>query len=156
MRLTLQKRLAAELLKCSQKRVRIDNDRISDIKEAITKADIRGLINSGAISAIPKKGISRGKARKRQIQRSKGRQRGQGKRKGTANARLSRKEVWINLIRSQRKLLTELKKNKKISTKTFRSLYLKCKGGFFRSKRHIKLYLTEHKLVEKKDGKKKN
>ena len=31
----------------------------------------------------------------------------------------------------------------------FRELYLKAKGGYFRSKRHIKLYLEEHNLVAK-------
>jgi ribosomal protein L19E len=28
-------------------------------------------------------------------------------------------------------------------------LYMKSKGGFFRSKRHIKIYISENSLIEK-------
>ena len=50
MRLTLQKRLAAQMLKCSQKKIKVDETRLEDIKEAITKRDIRGLISENAIT----------------------------------------------------------------------------------------------------------
>ena len=36
-----------------------------------------------------------------------------------------------------------------VDKKTYRNLYLKSKGGFFRSKSHIKLYINEHKLGKK-------
>jgi ribosomal protein L19E len=36
-----------------------------------------------------------------------------------------------------------LKEKKIIDDKLYRELYLKSKGGFFRSKRHIKIYLEE-------------
>ena len=49
MKLDNQKRLAAQILKCSKKRVKFDPDRSSDIKESITKADIRNLIKEEAI-----------------------------------------------------------------------------------------------------------
>ena len=49
MKVNNQKRLAAQLLKCSEKRIRFDPDKLSDIKEAITKIDIRGLINDKVI-----------------------------------------------------------------------------------------------------------
>ena len=42
----------------------------------------------------------------------------------------------------------ELKTGSKISDEVYKDLYRKSKGGFFRSKRHIKLYLTEHKLTK--------
>ena len=42
--LNVQKRLAAQILKCGRNRVRFDPDRLEDIKEAITKTDIRSLI----------------------------------------------------------------------------------------------------------------
>ena len=143
MKVNNQKRLAAQILKCSKKRIRFDPNRLSDIKEAITKVDIRGLIKDKVITKIPAKGVSRGRARKRLVQRRKGKQKGEGSRKGSRGARLPRKREWINKIRAQRELLKKLKEKKIIDDKLYRELYLKSKGGFFRSKRHIKLYLEE-------------
>ena len=143
MRLDNQKRLAAGILKCSKKRIRLDPDSLSDIKEAITKADIRGLINDKVIIKVPAKGVSRVRARKRLVQRRKGKQKGPGSRKGSRGARLPRKREWINKVRAQRELLNRLREKKIIDGKLYRDLYLKSKGGFFRSKRHIKIYLEE-------------
>lgn len=154
MELKTQKRLAAQVLKCSEKRVIFDTSLLEDIKESITKADIRGLVNDGAIVKKQKKGVSRGRARKRAVQRRKGRQQGPGSRKGKRTARLPRKRAWINSIRSQRKLIKELKDKSIITKKDYRLIYMKCKGGFFRSRRHIKLYIKEHGLA--KNGTSKN
>ena len=52
-------------------------------------------------------------------------------------------------IRHQRSFLKELKEKGIVTKQIFRELYLKSKGGFFRSKRHIKLYIDEHKLAVK-------
>ena len=150
MKLDVQKRIAASMLKCSPKRVVLDTSRLSDIKEAITKVDINSLIKEGVITVKPIKGISRVNARKRAIQRSKGRQKGFGKRKGKKGARLPKKLVWMNKIRTQRGFIKELKDKDLITTKNYRALYQKVKGGYFRSKRHVKLYLDEKKLVQKK------
>lgn len=143
MKLNNQKRLAAQILKCSKKRIKFDPDRSSDIKEAITRIDIKGLIKDKAIRKIHARGVSRGRARKRLVQRRKGKQKGPGSKKGSRGARLPRKRAWINKIRAQRKLLKKLKENKIINDKEYREFYLKSKGGFFRSRRHIKLYLSE-------------
>lgn len=143
MKLDNQKRLAAQILKCSKKRIRFDPDRLSDIKEAITKVDIRGLIKDKAIIKIAVRGSSRGRARKRLAQRRKGKQRGEGSRKGSRGARLPAKREWINKVRTQRDLLKKLREKKVIDDKLYREFYLKLKGGFFRSRRHIKLYLEE-------------
>ena len=150
MELKVQKRIAADVLKCSKNRVVFDSDRLSDIKEAITKVDIRSLVNEGAIKVRPIKGTSRIKARKRALQRSKGRQKGFGKRKGKKGARLTKKRAWINKVRVQREFVKELREKELITTNAYQQLYLKIKGGFFRSKRHIKLYIDEHKLVKSK------
>jgi len=144
MELKIQKRLAAGVLNCSEKRVWFDSNRLEEIKEAITKVDIRGLIDDNAIKRKAVKGVSRVRARKRILQRRKGRQKGFGSRKGKRTARLPKKEAWMDRIRAQRKLLKELRINKQINKKTYRDIYLKCKGGFFRSRRHIMLYLEEH------------
>lgn len=147
MKLKIQKKLASSIMKGSKKRVRFNEERLPEIKEAITKYDIKALIADGAITEIPKRGISRGRARLAHIQRTKGRQRGQGSRKGKKTARSPQKREWINKIRLMRSFLTELKEKDLITNKIFRELYLKSKGGFFRSKRHLKIYITENKLV---------
>ncbi|MBR9690900.1 50S ribosomal protein L19e [Candidatus Woesearchaeota archaeon] len=149
--LKIQKRLAATHFKGSKKRVRFDPDRLEDVKEAITKYDVKALIKDGAITEVKKKGVSRGRARKRQEQKRKGRQKGQGLRKGKKTARLPKKQAWMQKIRVIRKFLKELKEKDLLTKQVFRDLYRKAKGGFFRSKRHVKIYITEKKLVNK-DG----
>lgn len=147
MRLTTQKKLAASVLRCSHKRVQFVPDRLADIKEAITKADIKSLVNDGLIKEIPARGVSRVRARHRQNQRKKGLQRGAGKRKGKKTAIVPRKEAWMARIRVQRVLLKELRAKKIIDQSAFKNLYRKAKGGFFRNKRHIKIYIEENKLT---------
>lgn len=150
MKLKIQKRLSGEILKCSKKRIVFDPERSDEIKEAITKADLRGLIKDKAIQSKPKKGISKFRARKIKRQKRKERQKGHGSRKGKKNARLSKKDRWMSRIRAQRNLLKRIKDKGIITNKTHRLLYAKATGGFFRSIRHIKLYLEEHNLIEKK------
>lgn len=149
MELTLQKRLAASVLKCSPKRVVFNPEMLTEIKEGITKGDIRSLVKQGAITETQEAGVSRGRAKDRQQQRKKGRQRGQGSRKGTKNARSSQKRQWINRIRMQRDFLKEVRDKKLAKPEIFHDLYAKAKGGFFRSLRHLKIYMAENKLFNK-------
>ncbi len=148
--LKLQKRLASEIMKCSVKRVYFNPERTSDIKEAITKADIRGLVKLGVIKEKKVKGVSRVRARKIQLQKRKGRQKGSGSRKGKFTARAKPKSVWMNAVRAQRKFLKELKDKDLLTPGSFWELYRKSKGGFFRSVRHIKLFIKEKGMVKAK------
>lgn len=150
MRLSLQKKLAAKAFKVSPKRVKLDPKRGEDIKEGITKSDMRGLFSDGAISVLQKKGVSRARANKILKQKAKGRRKGVGSRKGKKTAISPKKDTWMNKIRSQRKLLRSFKEGGLVDTKTFRDLYNKAKGGFFRSRKHIKLYVQEHRLFKQK------
>jgi len=144
-----QKRLAGQVINCSPHRVRFDESRLSDIKEAITKTDVRGLVREGVIKEVPMQGISHGRLRKKAVRRRRGQGKGPGKRKGMWSARSPRKERWINKVRSQRGLLSQLRERGTIDNTAYRNLYLKVKGGFFRNKRHIKLYIEENGLVKK-------
>lgn len=144
-----RKRIAARILKCSPKRVWLDPKELPNIKEALTRSDLRGLIHDGIITKIKKKGVSRARARERHIKKRKGQRSGPGKRKGKATARTPKKLEWMNTIRLQRTFLRELRGKSLIDTTTYRELYRKCKGGFFRSKRHLTIYLNEHKLIHK-------
>lgn len=145
--LQLQKRLAGTILKAAPKRVRFDPSRLNDIKAAITKTDIKVLISEGAISAIPARGVSRVRARKNALQRSKGLRKGPGSKEGKATARNPSKAAWIKKIRAQRDFLEELREKGVITNENYRVLYRKSKGGFFRSVRHIKIYMNEQNLA---------
>jgi len=146
MNLKNQKRLASNVSKRGLEKVKLDPLRAEDIKSAITKADIKSLIKEGAIKVINKTGVSRVRARKKHQQKRKGRQKGHGKRKGTAKARTPKKRAWISKIRPQRTLLKSLRDSKKIPTATYRELYGKSKGGFFRSRKHLLQYMNTNKL----------
>ena len=148
MNLKSQRRIAADVLNVGGKRVWFNTQSAAEIKEAITKQDIRSLVKKGLIRAKPEKGVSRGRARKNIAQKHKGRQKGVGSRKGKANARLNTKETWMNAIRTQRELITTLKEKKVITVKVYQDLRNKCKGGFFRSRRHIHLYLKDRGLIQ--------
>ena len=47
-----QKRMAAEILGCGVNRVWIDPNKIEELSDAITRADIRTAIESGTIKAL--------------------------------------------------------------------------------------------------------
>ena len=72
MTLKVQKRIAGKLLKAGINRVWFDQNRLEEIKEAITRADINHLIRDKAIQAKPEKGISSFRNRKLIVQRRKG------------------------------------------------------------------------------------
>ena len=144
-----KKRLAAEILKTSPQKVRFRSDALEDIKKAITRSDMRGLIAVKKITMSGKPEHSRGRARRIARQKRKGRRKGRGSKKGSKYSTLTRKERWMSRIRVQRSFLRELRGRGYLSTSNYRLLYLKCKGGYFRNRRHIKLYVTEHQLLEK-------
>src|SRR3989344_7741381 len=97
-----QKRLAAQILKCSPKRIKFDESKLDEIKEAITKADLRVLINEGTVAKIPVRGTSRFHARFIHSQKKKGRRKGHGSRKGKATARTEPKRRGIKKKKKKR------------------------------------------------------
>lgn len=148
MNLKNQRRLASELLKCGVNRVWIDPNRTDDTTDAITRGDIRVLINSGAIAARQKKGVSRGRAKFELAQRKKGRQRGQGSRRGKKGARKPSKEIWMQAIRPMRRKLKELRDTGKIDTRTYRSYYMKAKGGQFKNRPHMESHMRAEGILK--------
>jgi len=152
MELRLQKKLASKILKVSEKKIKFDTEALSQIKEAITRSDIKALIGKNVISKKDTNEQSRVRARLRILQKRKGRRKGRGTKKGTKNARLPGKTEWTRKIRVQREFLKNLRQGKLIDSKTYKSLYMKSKGGFFRSRRHIKMFVEERSLI--KNGKK--
>jgi large subunit ribosomal protein L19e len=141
--LTKQKRIAAKVLKVGIGRVWIDSEATGDVAEAITREDIRGLIEEGLIKKKQKKGVSRGRAREIALKRSMGRRKGHGSRKGAKHARRGKKRLWITKIRALRRRLRELRDEGYIDRTTYRKLYLKAKGGEFRSIAHLNEFIKE-------------
>ena len=142
-----QNRLAGPALRASPHRITFDPSRLNDIKAAITKTDIRLLIAEGAISAVPVRGVSRARARKSAQQRAKGLRKGPGSREGKATARNPAKREWTAKVRAQRAFLIGLREKNILTPDTYRDLYRKSKGGFFRSVRHIKIFINEREMV---------
>lgn len=139
--LASQKRIVASILKCGVNRVWFDPERLSDIENAISREDLRGLVTDGAIKARQKKGVSRGRAREKMSKRSYGHCKGPGRRKGAAGARNGSKRAWIQKIRAIRKALIALRDAKTIDRHMYRILYRKAAGGQFRSVAHMKAQL---------------
>ncbi len=150
-----QKRLAAQLLKKGKRSITFDKSKLPEIKEAITKADIRSLITKKIIKTKPYEGHSRAHARKLIIQKRKGKRKKRGSQKGKKTARLSRKTAWIGKVRSQRNFIKKLKSKQLLSNKDFRNLYVRIKNNKFRNIRLIKLYIEENKFITKNDVQKK-
>jgi len=139
--LTNQKRISAALLKCGVHRVWFDPERSTDIQNAISREDLRGLISEGAVKAEQKKGVSRGRARVLAAKRSYGHCKGPGRRKGAAGARHARKDMWMQKIRAIRKSLRNLRETEAVDSHMYRLLYRKAAGGQFRSVAHLKAQL---------------
>jgi large subunit ribosomal protein L19e len=147
------RRIAAHLLKAGTSRIRILPSEQKAAGEALTRDDVRGLIDSGAVYVLPKKGVSRFRGRQRAEQKSLGRRRGRGGRKGKKYSKVARKTVWMSRIRAQRRMLVELYDKKLIDDKNYRHAYRMVKGGSFKGRESMKLHLQDAgmlKGVEKK------
>ncbi|MDD3977006.1 MAG: 50S ribosomal protein L19e [Methanomicrobium sp.] len=138
-----QKRMAASVLKCGLHRVKMDSERAEDIENAISREDVRGLVEEGVISAKPKKGNSRGRTHARMAKRSYGHCKGPGRRKGAAGARHPSKRDWIKKIRAIRRELRVLRDDGTIDAHVYRIMYRKAAGGQFRSVAHMKAQLEQ-------------
>ena len=136
-----QKRMAAEVLGCGVNRVWIDPDKIEDVANCITRADIRTAVASGTIKAKPKNGTSYGRIRKAAAQKAKGKRKGPGSRKGTDNARVPDKKRWISTIRPIRAELKQLRDEGKITPSVYRMYYRKAKGGVYKSRSHLRMHM---------------
>lgn len=150
MKLSNQKRIAAQLLKVGTNKVHFKEDKLEEIKEAITKFDIKGLINQKIITIKKTKQQSKSRTRKIKKQKKKGRRKGKGSRKGKKTTRNPKKATWMAKVRTQRKYIKELKDKDSITNEVYKELYKMVKTNFFRSKRHIKLHLNNNKMFIKK------
>ena len=139
--LTAQKRLAADVLGVGKNRVRFDPEAQGEIADAITREDVRDLIEDGVIEAEPTQGNSRGRARERNEKRAYGHRSGHGSRKGTSGGRTDGSAEWQSRIRAQRRTLRELRDDDEITRSQYRELYDMASGGEFDSVRDLQRYV---------------
>jgi len=132
MKLDKKKQLAARVLNVGKGRIIFDNMHLDEIKEAITKQDIRDLHKSGAIRIRDEKGT-------RKIEKRKTKKRA-GKKKKKINRK---KQEYVRITRKLRAYVFELKNQKKINSEQYKKLREKIKSRAFRSKAHLKEYLLE-------------
>lgn len=120
--------LAARTFGVGESRISFVKPRLEEIKEAITKQDIRDLHKDGAIKIKDIKG------RKKIVKKRKTRT------TGSIRKRVNkRKKNYVILTRKLRKHLKESKS--KLTHKDKKEVRKKIKNKFFRSKSHMKEYL---------------
>jgi len=130
MNLKNKKSLASRVLTLGRKRIVFLPSRIDEIKEAITKQDIRDLKEEGAIVVKEIKGRKKVK-RKKKV-------RGVGKVKKKVN---KRKQEYVKMTRKLRKHVAEMKKQGKLSSEEIKEIRNKIINRIFRSKAHLKDYI---------------
>ncbi|MCW4021189.1 MAG: 50S ribosomal protein L19e [Candidatus Bathyarchaeota archaeon] len=150
MSLGSQRRMAAEILKIGESRVWIDPERIDDVEAAITRDDIRRLVHEKVIRQVPKKGVSRGRARVLHEKKKSGLRRGPGSRSGRSGARVPRKETWMKKIRALRRKLRGLRESRSITEKVYRQLYVMAGSGSFRSIADMERYIDSNNLKRRR------
>jgi len=142
--LSAQKRLAADVLDVGKSSVWLDPEAQDEIADAITRDDVRELVQEGIIQAEEADGNSRGRARERNAKRSYGHQKGHGKRKGKSGGRRDDTDEWRSRIRAQRKRLRELRDDEDALTASeYRTLYDRASGGEFDSVADLERYIDE-------------
>lgn len=130
MNLRSKKELAAKTFKVGKDRIVFVQERLPEIKEAITKQDLKDLMKVGAIQLKPIKG------RKTNIKRKN--KRGTGKIKLKVN---KRKQEYVIITRKLRAYASELKKQGKLTPEEVTEIRKKIRNRAFKSKANLKLYI---------------
>ncbi len=130
MNLKHKKALAARTLGVGKERIAFVMSRLDEIKEMMTKQDVRELYKDGAI--IIKEIRGRRKKTKRKNKRGPGKIKKRIKR---------RKQEYVALTRKLRAYVSELKRAGKISRELALELRKQIRNSKFRSKAHLKEYI---------------
>ena len=129
MNLSTKKELATKTFKVGKKRITFVKSRLEEIKEAITKQDIRDLKNSGAILINEIKG-------KKTVVRKKKRSPGNVRKKINV-----KKQDYVKLTRRLRTNVRTAKIQGKISLEEYKDIRKKIRNKIFKSKAHLKEFI---------------
>lgn len=140
MNLRSKKRLAAETFGVGKSRIAFVNERIEEIKEAITKQDMRNLQKEGAII------IKEIKGRAKSMKNNRKRHVGKVRRKVN-----TRKRDYVILTRKLRKAIAEKKSKGEMSREEIKEIRKKIRNKLFKSRAH----LNENMEVFKNENSKK-
>jgi large subunit ribosomal protein L19e len=132
MNLEKKKLLASRALNIGKNRILFNKERLLDIKEAITKQDIKDLLNDKAIY------IKEIKGRKAKAKR-KTRRRVGSKRKVFRN----KKRDYVMLTRKLRKYAAGLMREGKLSVEKYKKVRKEIKAKSFRDKSHLKEHISQ-------------
>lgn len=130
MNLGKKKLLASRVLKVGKGRIVFAKSRLDEIKEAITKQDIRDLHKDGAIRVKEIKGRKKNKKKPT--------------RKSTGNIRKkvkTRKRDYAKLTKKLRNYLLDLRNQEKISKQQEDEMRKRIRNKAFRSKAHLKEFI---------------
>ena len=122
MNLDKKKKLAARTLNVGKKRIVFNTSRLAEIKEAITKQDIKDLYKDGSITIKNIKG-------RRKIQKRKTRRKIGSRRKIVVN----KKQNYVRITRRLRNYLRNLKIKKAISQEQFELMRREIKTSVFKN-----------------------
>ena len=138
---SIQKRMAAKVMKTGISRVWLNPAKMKDVEKAITKWDIRKLVKKGDIKKLSERIKVRVSIKRKR--------RGPGSRKGKKYAIVPRKRRWMSSVRPQRTMLKGLKTAGQLDRAGYRRLYNLVKGGVFRSRAHLRLYIEQNNMLKK-------
>lgn len=134
MNLSKKKLLASKALAVAPSRIRFNNSRLSEIKEAITKQDIRDLFSAGALTVREVSG------RKTNVKRTTRR------RMGSIGMKVKPgKREYIIMTRKFRKFVAGLLRMGKISKDKYTDLRKQIRARSFKSLAHLKENIQETK-----------
>lgn len=145
------RKLASQFFDCGKGKVWIDPEYKIGPDDKITEEKVKELIDGSVVIQRPIIGASRGRTRQFRREKALGRHCGMGRRRGTRNARFPEKKLWMLRIRALRKELKALREKGEVDKTFYRVLYLKAKGGFFKSKRLLIEYIAKEDLRKKKE-----